>query len=494
MIVIYSIIILLFSGWISWQKKQHLSNLLGTCLAIALVGFLITLYSQPFALESKMGIMAVSMIGLAAFSALYSMIKSSLARIILLGSALWLAPKMWLKADMRPMPERDSLAQDGELMIKIAPDHYESIVKQIAKLGIKARSAFDMIRLEQTELDDYLIIDVPDHHTLLDEVHHIENIEGVKKIVYNSMYKIDSQTGSLPQKSNKAYSTNDPMRPKQWHLDHIRIDELFDYIKKNNISPRKQAQLYFLDSGVDAGHRDLNIHPSQAAVQNDGHGHGTHCMGVASAKNNNNKGISAIIPNERWVQTHAIKVLSDSGYGSRQKAIQGIITAVDQGADVISMSMGALSLFNARKVYNEAIDYALSQGTIVVAAAGNSNSDAEEYSPANADHSITVTAITPSNDRAAFSNTGNNTKYVVAAPGTDILSTVTNNQYEAQTGTSMAAPQVSATVALMKAIDPSIDTERAFRILERTGLETNDLASTGKLIYPYRAIRAVYER
>lgn len=489
MVLLYSLIFILFGAWITFQERKGLGNLLGIATALALVGFLTKLYSQGYALESKMGIMAVSMIALAFFSSCFTIFKSKILRLGILAVALWNAPQILKIIALDELPQRDQLNKQGELLVKINPDKYAVISAELDEYQLIHRNAFDVMLVTKTELDDYLIVDIPDGLKLEEEIHHIEGIEGIRSIEYNSVYKDDKMPGVMPAKRAGNYMTNDPMRSQQWHMDRIKIDELFTYIQSSNVKPVRTAQLYVLDSGSDAKHPDLQMHHSQMGTQDDKFGHGTHCLGVAAATNNNGIGISSIIPNRDWVEIHSIKVLGDNGYGARAQAIQGIITAADQGADVISMSMGALSLFNARNVYNEAIDYAQSRGTIVVASAGNSNSDAEQYAPANANNSITVTAIDENNNKASFSNTVENTKYGIAAPGTNILSTIPNNKYEAQSGTSMAAPQVSATIALMKSIRPELNVERVHRILMETGTDTNDTALTGKMIYPAEAIK-----
>ena len=72
------------------------------------------------------------------------------------------------------------------------------------------------------------------------------------------------------------------------------------------------------------------------------------------------------------------------GVGNQQSTIQGMIRAADMGADVISMSLGSISSDSRQKAYEEAVKYANAKGSIVIAAAGNSNQNAKDYSPANA--------------------------------------------------------------------------------------------------------------
>ena len=223
-------------------------------------------------------------------------------------------------------------------------------------------------------------------------------------------------------------------------------------------------------------------------------GHGTHCAGIAAAGNNNGKGISSIIPSSDWATVTSISVLGDRGYGSRKTILEGMITAVDQGADVISMSLGGLSLFGSRGLYDEAVNYANDNGAIVVVAAGNSNSDADSYSPANSSGSITVSAIDENINRATFSNTVQNIEKAVAAPGTNILSSFPDNKYATYSGTSMATPHVAGLIAVLRSVQPNLTVDQAFVVLRDTGMNTGNTELTGKLIYPKEALRRVVER
>jgi len=180
--------------------------------------------------------------------------------------------------------------------------------------------------------------------------------------------------------------------------------------------------------------------------------------------------------------------LNRSGGGTQNDIINGIITATDKGADVISMSLGARSNLARERAYKQAIAYANGNGAIVVVAAGNSNRNANTFSPANTQMAITVSAIDQNKNKANFSNYFTDMDYAIAAPGVDILSTVPGNGYKTNSGTSMAAPHVAGLLAVMKAIKPNLNTKEAIHILKSTGFETSDTQKTGKLINPTGAI------
>jgi len=149
-----------------------------------------------------------------------------------------------------------------------------------------------------------------------------------------------------------------------------------------------------------------------------------------------------------------VKVLNAAGSGSSAANIAaniaaGIVYAVNNGADVINLSLGG----SASSSVNSAIAYAISHGVIVCMAAGN-ESQSTPTSPAILAQSvggIAVGAVNSSNAIASFSNSaGLATPYdYVEAPGVDIYSTYVNPLYETLQGTSMATPYVSGAAALL---------------------------------------------
>jgi subtilisin family serine protease len=160
----------------------------------------------------------------------------------------------------------------------------------------------------------------------------------------------------------------------------------------------------------------------------DYNGHGTHCAGIIAGTANNNKGISGIAPGVKLMPVRAgfsMKNNLGDEYGllENDDIVNAIYYAVDSGADIISMSFGGPENLDV----GIAIQYAASQGVILVAAAGNSGVTECSY-PAAFNQVIAVAATGQNNDKAYYSNFG---AWVdVAAPGGDknldsmILSTV----------------------------------------------------------------------
>ncbi len=496
MTVIYLSIFVLFALWISLQEKRSISNLLGISTAAMMVMFLIQVYSGSSSMEDKLGLMAVSMLLLGCYSALFSMIKNPVMRIALLGTGLFLGNKAINQTLINS--QKIDLDPSAEILLRLDANSEREISQLENKYKIHLDPAFTPLKYSTTELDDYYSIDIEEDR--ISEIQSLYNAldqePSVREIIWNTLYKSTHTAGKATPQRDGRYLTSDPMRNRQWNLDAIKYDEMLSYITQNNILPTKSARLYILDSGIDSSHEEINdVYRSlDTEYDRDVKGHGTHCAGVAAASNNNGKGISSIIPTSDWATVTSISVLGDNGYGSRKTILEGMITAVDQGADVISMSLGGLSLFGSRGLYDEAVDYANANGAIVVVAAGNSNSDADSYSPANSSGSITVSAIDENLNKASFSNTVQNIEKAVAAPGTNILSAFPNNQYETYNGTSMATPHVAGLIAVLKAIKPNLTTDQAYTILNDTGMPTRDTGLTGKLIYPKEALKRVVER
>ena len=496
MTIIYLSIFILFALWISLQEKRGISNLLGLGTAAMMVIFLVQVYASASTMEDKLGLMAVSMLLLGCYSALFSMIKNPVMRLALLGAGLVLGNKAINQTLINC--QKANVDPTGEIILRLDANSEREISQLESKYNIHLDPTFTPEKYNTTELDDYYTIDISEDKESESKSIFIalEQEPSVREIIWNTLYESTLTIGEATPQKKGRYLTSDPMRNRQWNLDAIKYDEMLTYIAQNNIRPKKSARLFILDSGIDSTHEEMNgVYRSlESSYDTDVKGHGTHCAGIAAAGNNNGKGISSIIPSADWATVTSISVLGDYGIGSRKTILEGMITAVDQGADVISMSLGGLSLFGSRGLYDQAVDYANANGAIVVVAAGNSNSDADSYSPANSSGSITVSAIDENLNRASFSNTVQNIEKAVAAPGTNILSAFPGNQYETYNGTSMATPHVAGLIAVLRAVQPRLTVDQAYVILRDTGMPTGDTRLTGKLIYPKEALRRAVER
>ncbi|MEH1944025.1 MAG: S8 family peptidase [Nostoc sp.] len=195
----------------------------------------------------------------------------------------------------------------------------------------------------------------------------------------------------------------------------------------------------------------------------DNNGHGTHVSGTIAGENNN-YGVTGIAYDAKIMP---VKVLNESGSGSYSSISKGIRYAVDNGANVINLSLGGTS---SNRTLQSAIDYASSKGVIVVMAAGNDGDSSPDYPARYASKSgIAVGAVDKNNNLADFSNrSGTNEISYVTAPGVKVYSSVPNNQYATYSGTSMAAPHVAGVVALMLSANPNLTDAQVRQIVAET--------------------------
>ena len=292
-----------------------------------------------------------------------------------------------------------------------------------------------------------------------------------------------------------SLSINDPFTSEQWAMEVLNMDDYYRLLLQQ--TPSKQAKVVILDTGVDATHEDLddNYFSIEAKYDDDPHGHGTHCAGIAAGVTNNGVGIGSLAGagDSPFVEISSVKVLSAGGMGTQKTIIAGIIEATDEGADVISLSLGGRSNQSSQRAYSAAVQYAHRKGVIVVAAAGNSNRDAKDFAPANAEGMITVSAIDQLLLRAPFSNRTTNINRAIAAPGVAIYSTVPGNGYQSYSGTSMACPFVAGLLGVMKSIRPDLTYEEAYRIINATGKESSETRVTGRIVQPAAALAALLQ-
>ncbi len=243
---------------------------------------------------------------------------------------------------------------------------------------------------------------------------------------------------------------NDPEFQNQWGLSKIEVSGAWDVTHGAS-----DVDIAIVDTGINADHPDLaskvtssvnctiaSSCPSVAVV--DPNGHGTHVSGIASAVTNNSLGVAGASWEGRLM---SVKVLNDNGSGYYSWVANGIVWAVDNGAEVINLSLGGSYPSSTLK---NAINYAWNNGTVVVVAAGNQGRSFPRY-PAYYSNSIAVAATDENDQRASFSNYG--TWVDVAAPGISILSTY-RGAYEYFSGTSMSTPFVSGLAALLFGQNP----------------------------------------
>ena len=246
-----------------------------------------------------------------------------------------------------------------------------------------------------------------------------------------------------------------------------------------------------VDTGVDDSHPSLNPLIAQYDyVNNDGdatddEGHGTHVAGIVASRDSVYKGVA---PDASLM---AVKVLDSTGSGFMSTVIVGIDWCVVNGADVINLSLGGGAFTNTCDSDPSAIavNNAVTQGVVVVAASGNNGYINAISAPACASQAITVGAVDNGDGRTSFSNEG--PQLDVVAPGVNISSLnapIDGGGFTSKTGTSMATPHVAGLAALLLETDPSLSPIQVSSTIKNTSL---DLGATGfDTIYGFGRIQA----
>lgn len=261
------------------------------------------------------------------------------------------------------------------------------------------------------------------------------------------------------------------------------------------------ADIAIMDTGVNP-HPDLNLFRQISFTgtgPEDNCGHGTHVAGTAAAKNNE-EGVVSAAPNARiW----SVKVLESEQIGNPDAGCSGSLDGIIAGLnyviensdsiDVVNLSLGGYCPVSipacAQSVYEDVINAVIDSGVVVVVAAGNEQWFAEDFVPARFLNVVTVSAITDSDGKcggqgsplfgdnddnfaSAYSNFGGSID--IAAPGSNILSTWNDGNYDQITGTSMAAPHVTGVVALYKSLHPDASPSDVVSALLEDGTTSQD--------------------
>ncbi len=343
----------------------------------------------------------------------------------------------------------------------------------------------------------------------------IKGLNRIYKIKVNENADVINAVNDYNQDSNIEYAEpnfiaqtfftpNDPMFSKQWAHQITQAQQGWDIQRGNS-----NIVIAVLDTGVDYNHEDLsgNIWNNIDEISNnnidddnngfiddrigwdfvnleefgyasqctdadcevednnpmDFHGHGTHVSGIVGGYSNNNVGIVGVC---HYCNIMAIRAGWDVNGGGAllyEDIAQGIIYATNNGADIISMSFGG----GESQAQKDALDYAYSQGVVLIAAAGNGGDNWKSY-PAGFENVISVSATDSNDNPAYFTQYGSWVD--LASPGVNILSTLPNNQYTSWSGTSMATPYVAGLAGLILSKNPSLTNEQVRTVL-RTGVD-----------------------
>ncbi|MEM6801964.1 MAG: S8 family serine peptidase [Bacteroidota bacterium] len=386
-----------------------------------------------------------------------------------------------------------TMSNDHQLLVELGPDdNIDEIESILDAHDAEWEKAFPEVDLDEDEdlAQVYLVSVCADQIENLKESLKMDK-ENVDHVESNGEVLLFEPIAVEPNRKNeKGFLANDPELGRQWFAEKLSYNKVYKFLQQNQ--PKKKVKLAIVDTGVDKDHEDLNSIYKKSGTDGDydKHSHGSHCAGIAGAATNNGKGVGSLNWEGRHITISGYAALDDNGRGTDQRVSRAIIKAADDGADVISMSLGGFSPFPP-KSQKDAINYAIKQGATVIVAAGNSNDDARRYSPANIPGVIVVSAADPNLNKASFSNINTKLKQPIAAPGVDILSTIPGGSYQAYSGTSMATPLVAGLVAMIKSYKPDLTNKEVYKILKDTGMEVRDSKKIGKVVDPLKAIEAV---
>jgi len=263
---------------------------------------------------------------------------------------------------------------------------------------------------------------------------------------------------------------NDPDFDQQWYLPNIEAPDAWDK------SLGEDVIIGLVDSGVDLDHQDLadNILPDgwdfgdDDDDPSDEYGHGTLVCGIISAIQNNGLGISGVAPESKILP---IKVEVEDGHFTAEAVASALIHASDYGAKIINLSLGWRD--EKPQAVTEAVEYAVSKGVLLIAAAGNEHGPI--WFPANQDEVLAVSS-TDEDDKKIF-NSGFGPELDLVAPGRNILTTQLGGWYTSPSGTSLSSAIISAVAALLIAKYPDLTWDQ---IRESITTRADDLGDEGR--------------
>lgn len=402
------------------------------------------------------------------------------------------------------------------------PEEIKSDIEKIDEAADAAKEILDKAEGESDELTSFAAAEVPEGSSVEEAIELYASIPGVISVepdylLYEEEVSVseitagvsevfpgsEAETGTDAETALAAEATNDTYFNNQWYLKQIGAEKAWEYVNSHGGS---EILIAVADCGVDVDHKELkdNVirdkcrwtvedNPSTNLPGDFSNvSHGTHVAGIIAGKSANGKGIAGIGNNKLKIAS-----LNMSPYLGGSVSVSSAVRAVNQaqeiGARVFNISLGtgsqsrpATSNLPSLKT---AMDNAYANGLIIVCSAGNDAYTGAHY-PSDYDSTISVINCTGNNVKASSSNYSD--KCFISAPGTNILSTLKNNNYGYLSGTSMASPVVTASIGLMLSVNPSLTPEQVKTILKETAYDTSpsgfDIYSGWGIIQTDRAV------
>ncbi|KUO72006.1 MAG: peptidase [Desulfosporosinus sp. BRH_c37] len=352
-----------------------------------------------------------------------------------------------------PNQSKTSQAKPFQVIISLAPGVDDAEVAQEFGGTVVRRGPFNYTTLEFQET------------TIRQQVIELlKKTPGIISAEENYRRTITALPGSTDQ---------DPLFRDQWSMLRANVPGAWDMGATG-----QGMTIAIVDTGVALNHPDLKdnlisgynaITKSEApSSYQDNNGHGTHVAGIAAAERNN----VGIIGVAYQAKIMPIKAMDSFGEGYDDTIAAGIVWAADHGAKIINLSLGAENVTHPTDMLKQSVAYAVNKGCLLVAAAGNYDSESEENPgvsyPASDPDVLAVVATDQNNNLADYSVTG--PEVDLAAPGDSITSDwVTKTKrpgYVTESGTSMAAPFVAGEAALIWSQHPAWSRDQVIQVLE----------------------------
>jgi type VII secretion-associated serine protease mycosin len=275
----------------------------------------------------------------------------------------------------------------------------------------------------------------------------------------------------------------DQVRDEQWQLGELRATHAWRHSTGDGVT------VAVVDSGVDAGHPDLTgqVLPGVDLVAGIGDGradpvgHGTTVAGLIAGRNDDEDGVMGLAPHAKILPVRVLD--AENRYDDALIVAKGVRWAVDNGAQVINLSLGGSGTSPALAA---ALDYAFARDVVVVACTGNHSADpapvagqarpsTEVWYPAREPGVLAVTGLERESE-GLWSGSITGSATVLSAPATSLVGARPGGTWKVQ-GTSFAAPLVSATAALVRAKWPEMS---AATVVNRLITTATDLGAVGR--------------
>lgn len=368
--------------------------------------------------------------------------------------------------------EDETVEYDDEtVLVKLSNDFDGKVTSAMKKAGVaKLEKMFSM------EKSSWYEVYLKKGSDTKETVESLRQIDDVELVEYNFAVKT---TAMDDYEELDANVTSNKLVAHQWHLNYCGINK--GYKELDNKGGSSSVIVAVIDTGVDFDHEDLhdNIWVNEKEIPDNGrdddgngyvddyygvniitgkgnadddNGHGTHVAGIIAAQNNH-LGTVGIAYNTKIMP---IKAAMASGYLYQSDIAKAVLYAYENGAEVINMSFGGSTCSIA---VQDALSTAYTRCVLVASAGNDAFVDEKLYPavpnyPAALSYVIGVMSVGRNGEESRFTNFDykpfTTYEYEVYAPGEEIISTVPDNKYASWSGTSMAAPMVSAVAALLR--------------------------------------------